>query len=163
MNKTFKTPALKTKQYAPSKIPYGSKRLHGVTAQKITICILKHLKRSDYIQMISFCWQSSWMWMQLISRNVVLQYTVQETRSLPSEQYLPAQSNKRGNVLINENRDAFAELWLLCKFNTYYIFGVCVSILIYPSNKTHAPYRTVICGLSGSTIFSTSHKRQDRS
>ena len=34
-----------------------------------------------------------------------------------------------------------------------HIMNVCVCSLIYPSCKVNALYNTVICGLSGSTIF----------
>jgi hypothetical protein len=43
-----------------------------------------------------------------------------------------------------------------------YIFCVCICSLSYLARKAHAPYCTVICGLSRSTILSTlSHKRYD--
>jgi hypothetical protein len=38
------------------------------------------------------------------------------------------------------------------KSNTHYIFRVCVCSFSYTALKAHAPYYTVICGLSGSTI-----------
>jgi Mn2+/Fe2+ NRAMP family transporter len=45
--------------------------------------------------------------------------------------------------------------------NKYYIFYVCVCSFSYPACKAHALYY-VICGLSGSNMFSTlSHKRHD--
>jgi len=41
-----------------------------------------------------------------------------------------------------------------------YRFWVCICSLSYLARKAHAPYCTVICGLSRSTILSTlSHKR----
>jgi len=57
----------------------------------------------------------------------------------------------------------FVQPLLRWKSNKYYIFWVCVCSLRYPTCKSHAPYRIVICGLSGcTTIFPTlSHKRQD--
>jgi hypothetical protein len=39
------------------------------------------------------------------------------------------------------------------KSNKYYAFWVCVCSLSYPASTAHAPYYTLICGLSGSTIF----------
>jgi hypothetical protein len=42
------------------------------------------------------------------------------------------------------------------KSNTYYIVWKCVCCLSYPACNAHAPYYIVICGLSGSTIFSHS-------
>jgi hypothetical protein len=44
--------------------------------------------------------------------------------------------------------------------NNCHIFWVCVSSLSYPACEAHALYYTVICGLSGSTIFSTSSRKQ---
>ena len=60
---------------------------------------------------------------------------------------------KTGNIPRN------ITLWLVrvtivlpCKSNKYYV--CCVYSLSYPACEAHAPYYIVICGLSGSTIFS---------
>ena len=57
---------------------------------------------------------------------------------------------------------AFLQPLLQWKSNTYYILWVCVCSLSYPAFNSLAPYYTVICGLSGCTVFSTlSQKRHD--
>ena len=65
-------------------------------------------------------------------------------------------------VRITWHWGAFVQSLLQWKINKYYILWVCVCSLSYPACNAHAPYYIAICGLSGTTIFSTlSRKRHN--
>jgi hypothetical protein len=71
-------------------------------------------------------------------------------------------TNKTRNVRIMYHGFAFALPQMPRKSNKYYILCVCVCGLNYPACNEQVPYYTVICGLSGSTTFSTlPHKQHD--
>jgi len=66
--------------------------------------------------------------------------------------------NKTGNLRINVTLERVRGVIVTVE-NNKYVCQVCVCSLSYPACKAHAPYHTVICGLSGCTMFSTlSHK-----
>jgi len=68
--------------------------------------------------------------------------------------------NKTGNIHIIEHWSTFMKLLLVWKSNRYYIFWVWVCSLSYPACNAHVLYYIVICGLPGSTNFSTISYKQ---
>ena len=62
-------------------------------------------------------------------------------------------TNKTSNVYINVTLRCICITIVALETNKYYIFWVCVYSLSHPAFKAHAPYYSVICGLSGSTIL----------